>query len=54
MEAYEAMICCEQQIGVGTGQAGQHVEGYTVNGCEDRSGEAGLWEELHPMSIVVI
>jgi hypothetical protein len=54
MMAYEAAIGRKEQIRVGTGQAKQHVEGYTVNGHEDWSRETRLGEELYPMSIVVI
>jgi hypothetical protein len=52
--AHEAAIGRKEEICVGTGQARQHIEGYTVNGHEDQSGETRLWEELYPMSIVVI
>jgi hypothetical protein len=54
MVANEAMIFCKEQISVGTSQTRQHVKSYAVNGREDWSGEIGLWEELDPMSIVIV
>jgi hypothetical protein len=52
--ANEAMICCKEQISVGTGQTRQHIKSHAVNGRKDRSGEMGLREELDPMSIVIV
>jgi hypothetical protein len=54
VEADEATIGREKEIGVGTVQMGKGVEGSTVHSNKDWRGEARLREELDPMNIVVI
>jgi hypothetical protein len=54
VEADEAMIGCEEKIGIGTVQMGKGVEGSAVHSNKDWRGEARLREELNPMNIVVI
>jgi hypothetical protein len=54
VEAYEATISCKEEIGIGTVQTGEGVEGGAVHSNKDRRREARLREELDPMNIVVI
>jgi hypothetical protein len=54
VKADEATIGREEEICIGTGQAGEGVEGSAVYSHKDWRGEARLWEELDPMNIVVI
>jgi hypothetical protein len=54
VEADEATIGREEEIGIGTVQTGKGVEGSTVHSNKDWRGEARLREELDPMNIVVI
>jgi hypothetical protein len=48
------MVGREEEVCIGTGQAGEGVESGTVYRHEDRRGEARLREELDPVDIVVI
>jgi hypothetical protein len=54
MEADKATIGREEEICVGTSQAGEGIEGSTVYSHKDWRGEARLREELDPVDIVVI
>jgi hypothetical protein len=54
VEADEVMIGPEEEISVGTVQAGEGVEGSAVYSNKDWRGEARLRKELDPMNIVVI
>jgi hypothetical protein len=54
MEANKATICGKEQIGVRTSQMREHVECYAIHSNEERGGETRLWEELDPMSVVII
>jgi hypothetical protein len=54
VETDEAMISCKEKIGIGTIQTGKGVEGSAIHSNKDGRREAGLWEELNPMNIVVI
>jgi hypothetical protein len=54
VEADKATIGREEEISVGTVQAGESVEGSAVYSNKDWRGEARLREELDPMNIVVI
>jgi hypothetical protein len=54
VETDEAMIGCEEEIGIGTVQTGEGIEGSAIHCDKDGRGEVGLREELDPMNIVVI
>jgi hypothetical protein len=54
METDKTTIGGEEEICIGTGQAGEGVEGSTVDSHKDGRGEARLREELDPVDIVVI
>jgi hypothetical protein len=54
VEADEATIGREEEISVGTIQAGEGVKGSAVYSNKDWRGEARLRKELDPMNIVVI
>jgi hypothetical protein len=54
LKADEATVHCEKEVGVGTHQTREHVEGYTIYCYENRGGETRLGEELNPVDVVVI
>jgi hypothetical protein len=51
---HKATIGSEEQVRVGTGQAGQHVKSHTIDGREDGGRETRLGEELYPVGVMVI
>jgi hypothetical protein len=54
VETNKATIGREEEVCIGTGQAGEGVERSTVYRHEDGRGEARLREEFDPVDIVVI
>jgi hypothetical protein len=53
-EANKAMVRRKEQVGIRTSQTGKSVKGHAVYSDENGSGEMRLWEEFHPMRIVII
>jgi hypothetical protein len=54
LETYEAMICCEEKVSVGTRQMRERIKSCTIHCHKDRRRETRLGKEFDPVDIVVI
>jgi hypothetical protein len=54
LETYKATIGSEAEVGVGTSQPRQSVEGHTVYSNEDGRGETRLRIEFNPMGVMIV
>jgi hypothetical protein len=54
LEAYKTAVSGEAEIGVGTSQPRQSVEGHTVHSNEDGRREMRLRVEFNPMGAMIV
>jgi hypothetical protein len=54
LKADEAMIRCEEEVGIRTRQTREHIKGGTIYGYENKGREMRLGEEFDPVDVVVI
>jgi hypothetical protein len=54
MKADEATVHCEEEVGIGTRQTRERIEGGTIYGYKNRGRETRLGEELDPVDVMVI
>jgi hypothetical protein len=54
LKADEAMVRCEEEVGIGTRQTRERIKGSTIHGYENRGREMRLGEEFDPVDVVVI
>jgi hypothetical protein len=54
LEADEATIHCEEEVGIGTRQTRERIKSGTIYGYKNRGREMRLGEEFDPVDVVVI